>query len=168
MSQTWKEEGGRWGRRGKKGRMGMKKKFRHDTSSVNLMRRQPPAFFFDFIHAQVVLSQLSLFRALWPTLLVGARQWTTVMFVAGFVFMRCCLCCPVCLLLLVATLCITAHGNLWRTTHTDWPLKVPTECNSVSQFLSFDWLSPHTVMSPYGLMKCIICIIVKTLFSGEP
>lgn len=34
------------------------------------------------------------------------------MFVAGFVFIRCCLCCAACLLLLVATLCITTHADL--------------------------------------------------------
>ena len=47
--------------------------------------------------------------ALWPPLSVGARRWRTGLFVAGFVFVTCGLCCQVCLLLLVATLCITTH-----------------------------------------------------------
>lgn len=52
------------------------------------------------------------FCALWPTLLVGPHQCTAVMFVALWMFVRCCWCCPVCLLLLVAALCITTQAEL--------------------------------------------------------
>jgi len=52
-----------------------------------------------------------LFCTLWPTLLVTPCQWSPEMFVAGFMFVRWCLCCLVCLPLLVVTVCITSHAE---------------------------------------------------------
>ena len=83
------------------------------------MRLQPPVLV-DFTPShtlQEVHSALPLCSALsgppcWSHHVSGAQS----VFVAGFVFVRCCLCCPVCLLLLVATLCITSAEA--RTIHT--------------------------------------------------
>lgn len=97
------------------------------------------------------------FCTLWPTLLVGPCQWTTVLFVAGFVFMRCCLCCPVCLLLLVATLCITTHADLseglaWLTGCLDMFL-------SEQQFVTFQRgsINYYTVIIWYVHLR-IVCL----------
>lgn len=55
----------------------------------------------------------SAFGTLWPTLSVAARQCAALLPPPRlqFVFVRCSSCCPVCLLLLVAALCITAHAD---------------------------------------------------------